>query len=99
MQSEKKSLDAFLKRLTEPKHLEWLEKRLPKGRFNGKLVQGFNLTFSTHLTYFHWLPRYGGKYNRIVFWLFFSVRWEYVKHDHPPTPTRTYKTMGKVTSI
>ena len=51
--------------------------RWPRGRFNGKRIDGFGLQFRLHLRWWHWKPRASWNLGQpYLLWLCFTLRAE-----------------------
>jgi hypothetical protein len=51
--------------------------RWPRGRYNGSRIDGFKITFSVHLLWWTWLPRFSWRLGMHYFiWLCFTLRHE-----------------------
>lgn len=49
--------------------------RWPRGRFNGRRIEGFDLTFQLHLLWWRWRPRIAWNFGQpYIIWLCFSLR-------------------------
>lgn len=49
--------------------------RWPRGRYNGRRIDGFQVTFHMHLLWVRWLPRLSWNYGEPYFlWLWFTLR-------------------------
>jgi hypothetical protein len=51
-------------------HIQW-----PRGKYNGRRIEGFKLTFSIHILAWRWMPLLHWNFGEPVFiWLCFTVR-------------------------
>lgn len=56
--------------------------RWPRGRYNGKRIDGFQVSFSIHLLWWTWRPIISLNHGEPCFlWLFFSLRFYASYHD------------------